>query len=51
MRAYAAEHFGRGQAGGDGRKRHLGDVAAFLTWGIDKGYLDRKWKPLTGDER
>ena len=51
MRAYAAEHFGRCQAGGDGRKRHLGDVAAFLTWGIDKGYLDRKWKPLTGDER
>jgi len=34
MQSYAATFFEHCPAGGSGRKRHLGDVAAFLDWGI-----------------
>lgn len=51
MQAYAAAFFENCPAGGSGRKRHLGDVAAFMDWGIKNRSLPARFKPLTGDER
>lgn len=51
MEQYAATFFDRCPAGGNGRKRHLGDVAAFLTYAIDKAGVPGLWQPLEGDER
>lgn len=51
MEQYAAAYFGNCPAGGMGRKRHLGDVAAFLNYAIEKSGVPGRWKPLEGDDR
>ena len=49
MRAYAKAHFGRCPAGGVGRRRHLGDLAAFLRFAVERHGAPRFWMPITGD--
>ena len=51
MEQYAARYFDKCPAGGMGRKRHLGDVAAFLTYAIDKAGVPGRWQPLEGEDR
>ena len=50
MRAYAVQHFASCPAGGQGRKRHLGDVSAFLAYAVDRAGADTCWRPLEGEE-
>jgi len=50
MRAYATQHFGNCPAGGQGRKRHLGDVAALLNFAVERAGADSRWRPLEGEE-
>ena len=50
MNAYASAYFEKCPPGSTGRKRGLGDVAAMLTFGVDKCGADARWKPLTGDD-
>jgi integrase len=50
MRAYAAQHFAKCPSGGQGRKRHLGDVSAFLTYAVDRAGAEACWRPLEGEE-
>ena len=49
MRAYAKAHFGRCPAGGVGRRRHLGDLAAFLRFAVERHGAPRFWMPITGE--
>ena len=51
MKAYARSYFEKCPAGGNGRKRGLGDVAAFLSWVVDKQGVPARWLPLEGDDR
>ena len=51
MRAFAKQHFTRTPPGGQGRKRGLGDVAAFLLYAVQKHGADACWLPLEGEER
>ena len=51
MRAYAKQHFTTTPPGGQGRKRGLGDVAAFLLFAVQKHGADACWLPLEGEER
>ena len=51
MQAYARNHFDGCAPGGSGRKRHLGDVAAFLNYAIEKCGAPGRWKPLEGEDR
>ncbi len=51
MKAYAAQHFDRCPPGGVGRKRHLGDVSAFLRFAVLKWGASAVWLPLDGSER
>ncbi|KZR86524.1 hypothetical protein MITS9509_01528 [Synechococcus sp. MIT S9509] len=51
MQAYARNFFDGCAPGGSGRKRHLGDVAAFLNYAIDKCGAPARWKPLEGEDR
>ncbi|WP_206749680.1 site-specific integrase [Synechococcus sp. UW179B] len=51
MQAYASTFFDHCPAGGVGRKRHLGDVAAFLDYAIEKCGAPGRWKPLEGEDR
>ncbi|TCD56746.1 integrase [Synechococcus sp. BS56D] len=51
MKAYARSHFHDCPAGGEGRKRGLGDVAAFLSWVVEKQGAPARWLPLKGDDR
>ena len=46
MRAYAKAHFGRCPAGGVGRRRHLGDLAAFLRFAVERHGAPRFWMPI-----
>ena len=50
MRHYAEQHFERCPAGGQGRRRHLGDVAAFLDFAVERAGVDSRWRPLKGEE-
>ena len=50
MRAYAAQHFDRCPPGGQGRKRGLGDVSAFLEFAVHRAGAPSQWLPLKGDE-
>lgn len=58
MNAYASTYFTqtykngklRCPPGSVGRKRGLGDIAALLSYGVDKCGADARWKPLTGDD-
>lgn len=50
MKAYARNYFDNCPAGGNGRKRGLGDVAAFLNWAVDKQGLPARWSPLVGGD-
>jgi hypothetical protein len=50
MRAYAAQHFGSCPPGGTGRKRHLGDVASFLRFAVDRAGAEPRWRPLQGEQ-
>ena len=37
--------------GGVGRKRNMGDLSAFLNWGVlEKKYLGIEWLPLTSKQ-
>lgn len=52
MRLYAKTHWEnnpRSTPGGVGRKRDFGDIEAFLTWAVGKGYLGNEWRPLDDD--
>ena len=51
MQAYARNYFDGCAPGGSGRKRHLGDVAAFLNYAIEKCGAPARWKPLEGEDR
>lgn len=50
MKAYAAQHFAKCPPGGSGRKAHLGDVAALLTFAVNRCGADTCWRPLEGEE-
>lgn len=50
MKAYAAQHFAKCPPGGSGRKAHLGDVAALLTFAVTRCGADTCWRPLKGEE-
>ena len=50
MKAYASAFFKKCPPGGQGRKRHLGDVAAFLTYAVEKCGAAGRWMPLTGED-
>ena len=50
FRSYAEQHFDRCPAGGVGRKRHFGDVAAFLKFAVERGGAPSRWLPMEGDE-
>jgi integrase len=50
MRAYAQAHFARCPAGGAGRRRHLGDLGAFLRFAVERQGAPKRWLPLVGDE-
>ena len=50
MKAYASNFFARCKAGGEGRKRHLGDVSAFLKFAVTKAGADTRWMPLEGED-
>ena len=49
MRAYAKAHFAKCPAGGEGRKRHLGDLAAFLRFAVERHGVPRFWMPVCGE--
>ena len=49
MTAYAQQHLDNCAAGGEGRKRHLADVAALLRYGVERFGASQRWMPLTGD--
>ncbi|WP_050757153.1 hypothetical protein [Cyanobium sp. PCC 7001] len=46
MRRYAAEHFDHCPPGGQGRKRQLLDVAAFLRFAVQRHGVPSRWNPL-----
>jgi integrase len=50
MRNYAKQHFENCPPGGSGRRRHLGDVAAFLEYAVERARVDVRWRPLRGEE-
>jgi integrase len=50
MRAYAATHFANCKEGGAGRRRHLGDVGAFLRYAVERHGAPKRWLPLEGEE-
>lgn len=47
MRAYAKQHFKRSPSGGQGRKRHLGDVSAFLRFAVTRAGAPARSNDLT----
>jgi integrase len=49
LRAYARQHFDRCPPGGQGRKRQLGDVAAFLRWAVERRGVPVCWAPPPAD--
>ena len=42
---YSERNFEKMPAGGQGRKRAFGDIAAFLKWAVNRQGLDMKWLP------
>jgi integrase len=50
MRAYARQNFRRSPPGGQGRKRHLGDVAALLRFAVTRTGAPARWMPLEGEQ-
>lgn len=50
MRAYAKAHFGACPPGGAGRRRHLGDLAAFLRFAVERHGAPTFWMPLAGEQ-
>ena len=50
FRSYAEQHFDNCPAGGQGRKRHLGDVSAFLRFAVERGSAPKRWLPMEGAE-
>ena len=42
---FAAMHFDNCPAGGQGRKRNLGDLKAFLRFAVKKGEAPQRWLP------
>ena len=50
MRAYAKAHFSKCPPGGAGRRRHLGDLAAFLRFAVNRHGAPTFWMPLEGDQ-
>ncbi len=56
FRSYAQQHFGNPgdryycPPGGVGRKRHFGDVAAFLRFAVERGSAPKRWLPMEGNE-
>ena len=51
MKAYAKAYFAKCPAGGNGRKRGLGDIAAFLNYAVDKAGAPSRFMPLEGADR
>jgi len=50
MRAYAKAHFAQCPPGGAGRRRHLGDIGAFLRFAVDRHGAPSYWMPLAGEQ-
>ena len=50
MKAYASTYFERCPAGSQGRKRHLGDVSAFLRFAVERCGAAGRWLPPSGDD-
>jgi len=48
MKAYAERYFADTPAGGQGRKRALGDVAAFLRFAVNERGASKVWEPIEG---
>jgi integrase len=48
MTAYAERYFADTPEGGQGRKRALGDVAAFLRFAVQQRGASKVWEPLEG---
>lgn len=51
MTAYAAQYFAHTPEGGQGRKRHLVDLAAFLRFAVQERGVPAVWLPLEGLKR
>ena len=45
MKRFAEMHFDNCPAGGQGRKRNLGDVEAFLEFAVKKAGAPQRWLP------
>ncbi len=45
LKRFAELHFAGMPSGGQGRKRNLGDVAAFLTYAVQKAGAPQRWLP------
>ena len=50
MKLYANTYFENCPAGGQGRKRQLGDVAAFLSHAVTECGVPAKWLPIKGEK-
>ena len=50
FRSYAEQHFDKCPSGGEGRKRHFGDVAAFLRFAVERSSAPKRWLPMEGEE-
>lgn len=45
LRAYARQHFANCPAGGQGRRRQIGDCARFLRWAVERRGIPICWAP------
>ena len=50
LKAYASSYFDRSPAGGMGRKRHLGDVSAFLRFAVERCGAAGRWLPPSSED-
>ena len=50
MQSYSDQFFKNCPAGGQGRKRQLGDISAFLTHAVNECAAPDKWLPITGEK-
>ncbi len=51
MATYTRLHLGHLKAGSEGRRRHLMDLARFLTFAVDVCGAPVRWRPVTGGKR
>lgn len=51
MATYTRLHLGHLKPGSEGRRRHLMDVARFLSYAVEECGAPAQWRPLTGQKR